>query len=595
MAYPSAVEYNGNLYVGYSNNGNTGDSKTDDRNGNANSSELAVIPIKSLAVEVADKAVNKMTGAFGVVTNADNEHFLRGYACLKGVDKSILLHLYVGGPAGSGQFLGYTRANQPSEAAIGNICGTASAPHRFEYKIPAEKVDQYAGQRIFVHGIMPSGLIGRNDLLAAPSNNAGRSVALPPNELIAASNEVKIPSQFNIIWHLGIQTESLADAAGNAQKAEIDRINKMTSGYYFLIVKGGAKGSYWPSRPDECLAALDRNSWNSTDITLHINGQDKPYMLNSACPTPPADYKTNRRSPAALAYDARPEVVRCRKNGTETLNAICAAGYKNYITGLLGNPNASSSDIDAKGDEIYSAALARLIQNVGVTNDTYKEIIAESGFSSKEYSWANNKLSVKEPLPVSFVQLQKNGVHPTMAMIYQEPSVFVQQDKTRPFGTFLNEIPGWGIEPDPAKPGQYKCLATSNKLCLNSSLSDSMLGYVKGAFARYAVGHTDFKADTLKLATDMRAWRDDQNNEFNTGTKYKNLNAVVFETNRNSVSLGLVKGYAEGTASILMNHPTKDIYFLMSITLRLLKTPTVNRQKSMLMGTLRTLSIISSS
>jgi hypothetical protein len=40
LAYPCAVEHEGHLYVGYSNNGG--------RRGNLNSAELAVIPIKSL-------------------------------------------------------------------------------------------------------------------------------------------------------------------------------------------------------------------------------------------------------------------------------------------------------------------------------------------------------------------------------------------------------------------------------------------------------------------------------------------------------------------------------------------------------------------
>ena len=42
LSYPYAMEYDGNLYVGYSNNGG--------RHGNLNSAELAVIPIKSLTV-----------------------------------------------------------------------------------------------------------------------------------------------------------------------------------------------------------------------------------------------------------------------------------------------------------------------------------------------------------------------------------------------------------------------------------------------------------------------------------------------------------------------------------------------------------------
>ena len=42
LSYPYAMEYDGNLYVGYSNNGG--------RHGNLNSAELAVIPIKSLMI-----------------------------------------------------------------------------------------------------------------------------------------------------------------------------------------------------------------------------------------------------------------------------------------------------------------------------------------------------------------------------------------------------------------------------------------------------------------------------------------------------------------------------------------------------------------
>ena len=40
LSYPCAVEHEGKLYVGYSNNGG--------RRGNLNSAELAVIPIKAL-------------------------------------------------------------------------------------------------------------------------------------------------------------------------------------------------------------------------------------------------------------------------------------------------------------------------------------------------------------------------------------------------------------------------------------------------------------------------------------------------------------------------------------------------------------------
>ena len=43
LSYPYAVEHQGKVYVGYSNNG--------ERKGNNNSAELAAIPIEQLAVE----------------------------------------------------------------------------------------------------------------------------------------------------------------------------------------------------------------------------------------------------------------------------------------------------------------------------------------------------------------------------------------------------------------------------------------------------------------------------------------------------------------------------------------------------------------
>ena len=43
LSYPCAIEYDGNLYVGYSNNGG--------RRGNLNSAEMAIIPIKNLRTD----------------------------------------------------------------------------------------------------------------------------------------------------------------------------------------------------------------------------------------------------------------------------------------------------------------------------------------------------------------------------------------------------------------------------------------------------------------------------------------------------------------------------------------------------------------
>jgi hypothetical protein len=83
---------------------------------------------------------------------------LQGWACEKSYAGSIDVHVYVGGPAGSGAFAFAGTANQTSETAVNGACSATGTQYRFSLPIPYSVTEQYSGQAIYVHGLSPDGL-----------------------------------------------------------------------------------------------------------------------------------------------------------------------------------------------------------------------------------------------------------------------------------------------------------------------------------------------------------------------------------------------------------------------------------------------------
>ena len=71
-----------------------------------------------------------------------------GWACDRDDGSSISVHMYAGGQAGSGTWVGAVTANRNSEPAVNGQCGGGSK-HRFQFSIPA----QHKGKQIYFYGI----------------------------------------------------------------------------------------------------------------------------------------------------------------------------------------------------------------------------------------------------------------------------------------------------------------------------------------------------------------------------------------------------------------------------------------------------------
>ena len=84
-----------------------------------------------------------------------NQFNIKGWACQYGHNTSIRVHLYAGGPAGSGTYVKQVQANLNSEPAVANACGSSGKQHRFQIPISYAEATKYKGKKIYVHGISP--------------------------------------------------------------------------------------------------------------------------------------------------------------------------------------------------------------------------------------------------------------------------------------------------------------------------------------------------------------------------------------------------------------------------------------------------------
>lgn len=103
-------------------------------------------------------------GRIDGITISGGQPLVVGWACDHGQNKSINIHMYLGGPAGIGVYGGAHRAISHSEAAVSQQCGTSGVAHRFYFPLSNSIIKNHAGKKIYIHGLSVSG--GKNFVLA---------------------------------------------------------------------------------------------------------------------------------------------------------------------------------------------------------------------------------------------------------------------------------------------------------------------------------------------------------------------------------------------------------------------------------------------
>jgi hypothetical protein len=135
---------------------------------------------------------NSVVGNIDVVRVDENNYEILGWACQKNINSSISVHVYVGGPAGTGQFLKAVVADSNSEAAVANVCGIEGRNYRFRIPLTYEELQNHQSKAIYIHGIATAG--APNSLI----NNSGRFLVPSANSLRVTGNidRVKVTDLF---------------------------------------------------------------------------------------------------------------------------------------------------------------------------------------------------------------------------------------------------------------------------------------------------------------------------------------------------------------------------------------------------------------
>ncbi|HFL6161387.1 TPA: DUF6531 domain-containing protein [Stenotrophomonas maltophilia] len=107
------------------------------------------------------------------VTNDANWNFsVQGWACSVGVNAATTVHIYAGGPAGAGTYLGSVTGTLVPNDDVKAACQSQGA-YWFGFTLDSNMRNAHGGKPIYVHGISPSGqahlLLNRSGTFTVPA------------------------------------------------------------------------------------------------------------------------------------------------------------------------------------------------------------------------------------------------------------------------------------------------------------------------------------------------------------------------------------------------------------------------------------------
>ncbi|WP_226469880.1 RHS repeat domain-containing protein [Luteimonas panaciterrae] len=220
------------------------------------------------------------------ITQVGTDYLLGGWACDTGVNASIDVHVYVGGPAGTGTGVAIATANKPSETAISTRCQTTGVSHRFSIPIPLAVRREHQGETIYVHGISRSGgsnltIDNSGDFLVPAPVSVTRRYFYDGNERLCAMVEPETGTQFyqydtagNLIRTILSTQSAVGCLVGLSPEPTIDRtfdqrgrLKTLT----FLDGKGDQAWTYTPDNLPASVAVVNPNVANPTKTTYTYN------------------------------------------------------------------------------------------------------------------------------------------------------------------------------------------------------------------------------------------------------------------------------------------------------------------------------------
>lgn len=233
-----------------------------------------------------------------------------GWACSTYVATSIPVHLYLGGPAGTGIGYGSYTANITSEPGVNSQCKSNGTSYRFSIPITDAMIREHGGKKVYVHGISPVG--GGNNLLA----NAG-TYSIPVNQ----TPSITLTSPGNI------QLESPGQVTLSASASDPD--DSVTQVAFF--------------RDGQQIAALANAPWQHTVSGL-VPGT---YRFHAVA--------TDRRGATASSATSTVTVTQSRSPRDVTRNYVYDA-FQRLCKTIEPETGSTVVDYDAAGNVAWTAS-----------------------------------------------------------------------------------------------------------------------------------------------------------------------------------------------------------------------------------------------
>ncbi|MCS3746398.1 RHS repeat-associated protein [Xanthomonas arboricola] len=283
----------------------------------------------------------------GRIDGIQDNKAIVGWACSAGLRRSIDVHLYAGGPAGTGAMVASAAANLSSEAGVASACSSSGNNYRFSIPISEDLIRSYGGKPFYIHGISPLGgansLIDGSGVLAIPAMQRSAMFVSQnmPGQLStgrSVSGSVRFTNTGNITWRQGqgYRVVLVGDTRGWSP-GEVSLPSDVAPGasvdFNFNLRAPLAAGGY-------------NLRWRMRDSAGDIGNESSNQVVQVVAP-PPVEHGVGLAA-RSYVYDANQQLCKVIEPETgATVMAYDAAGNLAWSASGLDLPSTTSCDLDA--------------------------------------------------------------------------------------------------------------------------------------------------------------------------------------------------------------------------------------------------------
>ncbi|WP_268989338.1 NBR1-Ig-like domain-containing protein, partial [Xanthomonas vasicola] len=276
-----------------------------------------------------------------------NNNAIVGWACSTGLRRSVDVHVYAGGPAGTGTWMASATANLASEPGVATECSSTGGNYRFSIPITEDLIRSYGGQALYIHGISPIGgannLIMRSGAFAVPAliRNAAFVSQTMPTSLAtgrAYTGSVRFTNTGNVTWRQGqgVRVALVGDTRG---------WSPTDVGLPVDVPPGGSVDFAFSLRAPLAAGAYNLR-WRMRDAAGDFGSDSSNQVVQVVAP-PPVEHGVGLAA-RSYVYDANQQLCKViEPESGSTVMAYDAAGNLAWSASGLDLPSTTSCDLEA--------------------------------------------------------------------------------------------------------------------------------------------------------------------------------------------------------------------------------------------------------